>query len=217
MECREAIPNLVECARARVAPGGNVQEHLAKCERCAERWDAECELASHLRQMRLMAAPRRSGAASRADLMRQFSARHWRLVHPAWGIGLAAAAGLLIVMATLRAPLPTSTPRHASPAMGAWLASNSWTYEPSSETYSAQDEGFTAVPYVPPPDPGERLSVMHAELYPAALTTLGVSIDPAMMTSNGNGTIHADVVVGEDGLPRAIRLERGDQRDGSDF
>jgi len=37
------------------------------------------------------------------------------------------------------------------------------------------------------------------------------------MTLNGNGTIHADVVVGEDGLPRAIRLERGDHPDGSDF
>jgi hypothetical protein len=44
-----------------------------------------------------------------------------------------------------------------------------------------------------------------------------VSIDPAMMASNGNGTIHADVVVGEDGLPRAIRLEQRDQPDGFDF
>jgi hypothetical protein len=58
---------------------------------------------------------------------------------------------------------------------------------------------------------------MHAELYPAALTNLGVSIDPAMMAANGNGTIRADVVVGEDGLPRAIRLERADQPEGSDF
>jgi hypothetical protein len=217
MECREAIPDLVECARARLAPRGDVQEHLARCERCAERWEAECELASHLRQMRLMASTRRSSGASREDLMRQFSARHWRLVHPAWGIGLAAAAGLLIVMATLRAPSVISTPRHTSPAMGAWLASNSWSYEPSADIYSAQDDGYVAIPYVPPPDPGERLSVMHAELYPAALTTLGVSIDSAMMASNGNGSIHADVVVGEDGLPRAIRVERGDQPDGSDF
>ena len=216
MECREAIPDLVECARARLAPRLDVQEHVSRCERCAERWEAECELASHLRQMRLMASTRRSGAASRADLMRQFSARHWRLVHPAWGVCLAAAAGLLIVLATLRAPV-ISTQRHAVPAMGAWLASNSWSYEPSADLYSAQDDSYVAVPYVPPPDPGERLSVMHAELYPAALTTLGVSIDPVLMASNGNGTIHADVVVGEDGLPRAIRLERVDQPDSSDF
>jgi hypothetical protein len=167
--------------------------------------------------MRLMASARRSSAASRADLMRQFSARHWRVVHPAWGIGLAAAAGLLIVLATLRPPSLAPAPHQASPAMGGWLASNSWNYEISADVYSAQDEGFFAVPYVPAPDPGERLSVMHAELYPAALTTLGVSIDPAMMASNGNGTIHADVVVGEDGLPRAIRLEQRDQPDGFDF
>jgi hypothetical protein len=167
--------------------------------------------------MRLMASTRRSSDASRADLMRQFSARHWRLVHPAWGIGLAAAAGLLIMLATLRGPSLAPKTHDASPATGAWLASNSWTYEPSADSYSAQDEGYVAVPYVPPPDPGERLSIMHAELYPAALTTLGVSIDPAMMAANGNGTIHADVVVGEDGLPRAVRVGRGDQPDGSDF
>lgn len=217
MECREAIPGIVECARARKQPNGALGGHLALCQECQERWEAECELTSHLRRMRVMAAGRRSSAASRADLMRQFSARHWRLVHPAWGVGLAAAAGLLIVMATLRAPSLMSRPHHVSPAMGAWLASNSWSYEPATDAYSGQDDDYVPVPYVPPPDPGERLSVMHAELYPAALTTLGVSIDPAMMASNGNGTIHADVVVGEDGLPRAIRVERGDQPGGSDF
>lgn len=217
MECREAIPGIVECARARRELRGALAGHVASCQPCQERWEAERELASHFRQMRLTASTRRSSAASRADLMRQFSARHWRLVHPAWGIGLAAAAGLLIVLATLRGPSLGPAPHHASPATGAWLSSNSWSYELSADAYSAQDEGYVAVPYVPPPDPGERLSVMHAELYPAALTTLGVSIDPAMMAANGNGIIHADVVVGEDGLPRAIRLERGDHPDGSDF
>jgi len=217
MECREAIPEIVEGARGRLEPGAALNGHLATCHACCERWEMECELASHLRRMRLMCSVRRSSAASRADLMRQFSGRHWRLVHPAWGIGLAAAAGLLIVLATLHAPSLVPIAHQASPAAGAWLTSNSWSYEVATDAYYAQDEGYLAVPYMPPPDPGERLSVMHAELYPAALTTLGVSIDPAMMTSNGNGTIHADVVVGEDGLPRAIRLERGDHPDGSDF
>jgi len=217
MECREAIPEIVEGARGRLEPGAALNGHLATCHACCERWEMECELASHLRRMRLVCSVRRSSAASRADLMRQFSARHWRLVHPAWGIGLAAAAGLLIVLATLHAPSLAPASHQASPAAGAWLTSNSWSYEVATDAYYAQDDGYLAVPYMPPPDPGERLSVMHAELYPAALTTLGVSIDAAMMTLNGNGTIHADVVVGEDGLPRAIRLERGDHPDGSDF
>lgn len=217
MECREAIPEMVERARERLEPGSALNGHFAICQACCERWETERELASHLRRIRLMASGRRSSAASRADLMRQFSARHWRLVHPAWGIGLAAAAGLLIALATLHAPSLAPTSRQSSPAEGAWLTSNSWSYEVATDAYYAQDGGYLAVPYMPPPDPGERLSVMHAELYPAALTTLGVSIDSAIMASNGNGTIHADVVVGEDGLPRAIRLERGDHPDGSDF
>jgi hypothetical protein len=98
--------------------------------------------------------------------------------------------------------------------MGVWLSSNSLSFEPSADVYSAQEEEeYVQVPYLPPPVPGERLSVMHAELYPLALTTLGVSIDLATMASNGNGTVHADVVVGEDGLPRAVRLDRGDRPD----
>jgi hypothetical protein len=217
MDCREAVAQIVETARKGLALKGALKMHLACCARCTERWESECELASHLSRMRTMASRRSSSPAMRSDLMRQFSARHWRLVHPAWAIGLAAAAGLLIVLATLKGPFLFTKPLHSTPAMGAWLSSNSRSFEPSADLYSAQDEEYLQVPYVPPPVPGERLSVMHAELYPSALTTLGVSIDPAAMVANGNGTVHADVVVGEDGLPRAVRLERGDRSDEADF
>jgi hypothetical protein len=217
MDCKEAVAGIVETARKGAAMEGALRIHAASCVRCAERWEAECELTSHLRRMRASASRRRSSPAARNDLMRQFSARHWRPVHPAWGIGLAAAAGLFIVLATLKGPFFLTKPHDSPPAMGVWLSSNSLSFEPSADVYSAQDEEYVQVPYLPPPVPGERLSVMHAELYPAALTTLGVSIDPATMAANGNGTVHADVVVGEDGLPRAVRLERGDHPDEADF
>src|SRR5579885_1050888 len=139
MECREAISELVECARANRAPDGAAGGHLASCQACRERWEAECELASHFRRMRMMASARRSSAASRADLMRQFSARHWRLVHPAWGIGLAAAAGLLIALAMLRGPSTAPGRQHPAPATGAWLTANSSSYEVSADEYSVQD------------------------------------------------------------------------------
>jgi hypothetical protein len=218
MDCKQAVAGIVEAARKGAAMKGALQMHAASCTSCAGRWEAECELASHLRRMRAMASRRRSSPASRNDLMRQFSARHWRLVHPAWGIGLAAAAGLLIVLATLKGPFLFTKPHHSPPVMGVWLSSNSLSFEPSADVYSAQDEEeYVQVPYLPPPVPGERLSVMHAELYPSALTTLGVSIDLATIAANGNGTVHADVVVGEDGLPRAVRLDRGDRPDEADF
>lgn len=221
MNCREAAPEIIETARAGSGLAGALKRHLESCGACAERWELEREVSSHLQLLRAAPAGARSSRASRNDLMRQFSARHWRLVHPAWGIGLAAAAGLVIVFATVRGPLqPVSTKEPAPPAMGAWFSAISSTFEPSPDQYypdTSQAEGYVAVPYAPPLAPGERLSVMQAELYPAALTSLGVNVDPVMLASNGSATIHADVVVGEDGLPRAVRLDRSDGTDSTNY
>jgi hypothetical protein len=150
--------------------------------------------------------------------MRQYSDRHWRIIHPAWGMGLAVAAALLITIAMFRGPLSFGPakqhrPGSVAPAIGAWLASGSWSVEPATDSWS--EDGYTPVPYTPPLAPGERLSVMHAELYPAALTTLGVSVDTAEIPA-ATATVHADVVIGEDGLPRAVRLERTGQT-GADY
>jgi len=215
MDCTRAVSEMIEAARRRAQPDGGLEEHMESCPRCAERWQLEDELASHLRLLRITASGSRSSLGSREDLMRQFTARHWRLVHPAWGVGLAAAAALLIAMGTLRGPLfNAGKPQPAPPPMGAWLSANAWSIEPSPDFDTTQDEGYTAVPYAAPLAPGERLSVMRAELYPAVLATLGVNIDPAVLAASETPTVLADVVVGEDGLPRAVRLTRADEAGG---
>ncbi len=219
MDCKDAVRSVVESARSGREAPGIIRAHLSRCAECAERAELERELSSHLGRMRTSGPARRSSRQSRDELMRQFSARHWRLVHPAWGIGLAASAALLIVLGAISGPLLRTRTPHAPPAIGAWLASSSSSVEPSADFYSAQlaqEEGYTPVPYAPPLAAGERLSVMHAELYPAALTSLGVSIDPAEISMNAAGTVHADVVVGEDGLPRAVRLEQNGHSDGTE-
>lgn len=223
MECKDAVAFIVEAVRSGREMPRMPRLHITRCAACSEREELERELASHFSLLREAASGRRSSPQSRAsrqlrkdELMRQFSARHWRLVHPAWGIGLAAAAALLIVLGTVRGPLLHSRAPHVPPAIGVWLSSDSWSVEPSADAYSAQDEGYVPVPYAPPLAPGERLSVMHAELYPAALTNLGVTVDPAEIAASGN-TVSADVVVGEDGLPRAVRVDRAERADGGQF
>jgi hypothetical protein len=70
-----------------------------------------------------------------------------------------------------------------------------------AESGSAEDSGFVAVPYAPPLAAGEFVSVVRAQLEPAALARLGILVDSAY-----GSEIPADIVVGEDGVPRAVRV-----------
>jgi hypothetical protein len=71
----------------------------------------------------------------------------------------------------------------------------------SNDASALSSDDFIAVPYTPPLAPGEIVRVMHADLYPEALASMGVEVDPSWVDR-----LPADVVVGEDGLPRAVRI-----------
>jgi hypothetical protein len=71
----------------------------------------------------------------------------------------------------------------------------------SSDASALSSDDFIAVPYTPPLAPGEMVRVVHADLDPDALASMGVEVDPSWA-----GQLPADVVVGEDGLPRAVRI-----------
>jgi hypothetical protein len=62
-------------------------------------------------------------------------------------------------------------------------------------------DDFIAVPYTPPLAPGEMVRVVHTNLYPEALASMGMAVNPLWA-----GNLAADVVEGEDGLPRAVRI-----------
>jgi hypothetical protein len=61
---------------------------------------------------------------------------------------------------------------------------------------------FTAIPYVAPPAPYERTEVKRMDVPLAALLAAGIHL---RATTTG-GTVRADVLVGQDGRPLAIRL-----------
>ena len=74
-------------------------------------------------------------------------------------------------------------------------------YEASTDASGLSSDEFIAVPYTPPLAQGELVRVVHADLDPDALASMGIDIDPAWA-----GNVPADVVVGEDGIPRAVRI-----------
>ncbi len=190
------------------------------CTRCAERWDAERGLSDQFGAMRAEAAARTADNpwrdAKRKDLMRQFAAydfagQHRKAVARSWGLGLAAAAA--VVLAVFAGQI-AGTRWHRSPAPAIEASAdgfNSSDSESSGAEFSGDaaelsSDDFIAVPYTPPLAQGELVRVVHADLVPAALASLGIDVDPAR-----SGDVPADVVIGEDGIPRAVRITDGSQ------
>jgi hypothetical protein len=213
MTCVERIAELVECARYETKPGRILQAHLSDCTRCAERWEVERQLTDRFRSIRSAA-----GEWAAPDGQREFLLSRFAFAQPArklrwaslrswtWALGAAAALLLAIYAGHL---VGTRVPRSHSPAVRTHLVRPNQTvlYEASSDASALSSDDFIAVPYAPPLAQGEIVRVVHTDLYPEALASLGIGVDPL-----SDGDTPADVVVGEDGLPRAVRITEAAQQ-----
>ena len=150
--------------------------------------ESQRELAAAMKDLRRAAAGERSSAASRELLMQEFDARKVKVMTPRWYWGLAAAAALLFGI-VLGPEAMTRLHRVTAVNMVA------------NDTADGDSDGFIAVPFAPPLADGEMMRIVHTELNPAALASLGVSVDPAWTTQ-----LPADLLLGEDGMPRAVRV-----------
>jgi hypothetical protein len=193
MDCKEWMFEAVEGARTGAPPRRDLAEHLAACTRCAARWETEVELNRGLAAVRDAASRLRSTDSARARLMAAFDER--RLAVAArrrfvWA--LAATAALLLVALWIvpskgrpRAPIP-----QLDDAVEELLAGN----------------GFVPVPYAPPLAQGEIVEVVRMDLTPAAFARMGFVVQPPF-----GSELTADLMVGQDGLPRAVRLVETDK------
>lgn len=82
-------------------------------------------------------------------------------------------------------------------------------YSPSAQTtaapndsYYAAPPGFVALPYAQSGVPLEEAVIVRVEVHPAELTMLGMPVTSSQMS----GRISADLLVGQDGVARAVRL-----------
>jgi len=134
-------------------------------------------------------ATRRPPQAVREALLQEFDRRQrvkrWNWLR--W-VPIPAAA-VLAVVALVNAPHRLSV-KPVQPAVSA-----------AALPADASDEGFVEVPYAPPLAPGEFVSVVRQELEPAALVRMGLPTNGL-----GDAPVMADVVMGEDGFPRAVRV-----------
>jgi hypothetical protein len=211
MTCSQRIVELVECARHQAEPDRELRRHLTSCADCRERWDRERQLTSQLRIMRRRVEALGSPNAGRKSLMREFSQKHKRKTAYAWVWGLTAAAALLLAgwlgHAAGKRPHGVRTEQAAVYEASASLNSLSLSGVSLSNDASAlSNDDFIAVPFTPPLATGELVTMVHTDMYPEALASLGVEVDPSWP-----GDLPVDVVVGEDGLPRAVRITENNQ------
>jgi hypothetical protein len=200
--CNEWTAELVEYARSSIRerqPGRELRTHLALCESCRERWDAELLLTSHFERIRNRTAAFRSRESRGEELAREIVRRHKVRTIRSWGLAMGAAAALVLaVLLGYAAGQMRKAPVHNLRQSAVFDSGDILSMDASA----LSSDDFVAVPYTPPLAQGEMVRVVHAELYPDALANMGVSVDPAYSF----GRVPADVVVGEDGLPRAVRI-----------
>jgi hypothetical protein len=213
MTCAERIVELVECARHEMKPGRGLQAHLSDCARCAERWEAERQLTDRFRSIRTAAQNYPLPVEQRQLLQARFALTYSatqprRAVRGSWTWGLGAAAALLLAIYAGHLAGTRVRPRQSPAVRTHEIRSNQTVlYEVSSDASALSSDDFIAVPYAPPLAQGEIVRVVHTDLYPEALASLGIGVDPLSA-----GDTPADVVVGEDGTPRAVRITEAAQQ-----
>jgi hypothetical protein len=198
--CKEQAV-LIECARRGLNPDATLQAHLSVCSECEERWQAELALTEQFRGMRAQAMAADAASQARRDLraaalMRKVEQRkpilEFRSRPLTWALS-AAAAVLLAIGVGYGAGARARTHVVRNP--------QSVIYEASADL-SGSD--FIAIPYALPLVPGEVIDIEHSDLGPQDLVSMGLSAIGIDMDDDAD--VSADVVVGQDGFPRAVRI-----------
>jgi hypothetical protein len=143
-------------------------------------------------RLRAAAAARRPAGELRDRLLDEFNALHAkRRFQPRWAL-VAAAASLIVAALSLSWRL---SPISAGDAV---VAQTEW-----EQLAGSADGEFVAVPYAPPLAPGESVDVVRTQLDSRALERMGVNV---ALASAASAEVNADLVLGQDGLPRAVRV-----------
>lgn len=222
MKCREFAAVVHDLARQRELDppvAAIAREHAENCPSCGFRLAEAENLAKLLHtasaEERQLEAPPALEASLLNAFRRETSARRrvrgrrifgWRLA-AAWAGAAAVLAVCAFVVLVSRAPdrgTPTSvrgtTPAPAAAAMQ--TAANESAQLPASSSQTSLTSGFVPVPYAGSLGPSGAAVVVRVRLPRSSLAELGYPVNEIPSQE----TVQADLVVGEDGWPRAVRI-----------
>jgi hypothetical protein len=230
MTCARFESDLVDRARgAQIAAdrAGALDRHLRHCTRCAARFDREQALSAGLRRLAedTIAAP--IDPAKERRLLAAFDSRRAaptpRHMRPAAAAALLVAAATLVWIVAGRNrgvdPRP-ATPRSAAttqapstvPAVGdveprtpSTVVKRERARRPGAARPRADDTRFVMLPGVDDLPPFESGQLMRVPLAASLVASLGLRPRRPL---GDDGVVQTDVLVGQDGYARAVRLVR---------
>ncbi|MGD0867911.1 MAG: hypothetical protein ABSB88_00045 [Bryobacteraceae bacterium] len=194
--------------------------HLAECAACAARWDRQQALQAGLRLvsagMRGEVAPPRVEAGLVAAFRSQArfergrassyspSSYSWWPPVLTWASAAAATVVLAVVLMHGSRPVPASIAPVSAPhriAPPAVESADAAVDRVEEDSYGA-DNDFIPVPNAARIEPNEDVHLVRVEATRSAMMALGVVVS----AENASDTVVADVVLGSDGMARAVRL-----------
>jgi hypothetical protein len=204
--CNEQTGALIECARLGRNPDATLLAHLSVCATCEERWRSELALTEQFRGMRAQAMAADAASQARRDLRAAALLRKVEERKPVTILPLRAPTGNSIwVLAAAAAVLLAVGVGYGA---GARARRSHVVRNPQSVIYEASADlsggDFVAIPYALPLVPGEVVDIEQASLGPQDLLSMGLTAMGLDVDDDAN--VAADVVVGQDGFPRAVRI-----------
>lgn len=181
--------------------------HVKECARCAGLIERQRLLASGLRtmadDMRAVAAPPRLEANLIETFRREMApagARGFRIRWiPLFSWAAAAAAVVAMgVWVSAPRPHPAVPAAHHSPATAVELA--------AFTDDGADDDGFIPLPNAERVGPNDDVNVVRMELPRSAMLVVGLDVSPERVSE----PVQAEVMLGADGLARAVRFMDAD-------
>ncbi len=219
VNCRELEGALIEMARhgsLQAMADSALTSHLETCVACTRALDRQLRLSAAAgllaRESSYLSAPLNVERAllEKLDFRQRLQRR--RVAYALAGGALAASLAVIWLLAekpAVQTHVASKAPIAQQAAMNTEVAPE---IPPTASTARHrfkkvkrpvdEEQPFIAIPYTPPLDPWERADVMHTEMPVGQLVAAGFSVgmvDP-------DARVQADVLVGQDGRARAIRL-----------
>ncbi|HWB87290.1 MAG TPA: hypothetical protein VG675_24320 [Bryobacteraceae bacterium] len=189
--------------------------HLEVCRACAAQWGGQKALAAGLRALADQASARTAPSRVEARLRTAFrgetgggewkEARSWWQPVLSWSPAAAAVVGLALLLAYARRP--ETPPKEAAPAVrmaAEQIPSLALSELLDSDDAAAAGSDFIPLPYASRIGPNDDLNLVRVELPRSAMAPLGIPESAAGAAE----MVEADLVLGPDGMARAIRFVR---------
>lgn len=217
MTCRDFEADIVELARG-VEIGADAAErlhqHLEQCPACTARLARERQLTAALKAMDRAQPSSEGAAAIEAELLAAFAAQQTATMRqpaaprpaparPQMRAWLAAAAVIVLAVAAWQAAArwPSSTERAGAVEPGPVRSASNAEARPVPAA-NRQVLQFVALPTAVGLPALESGRIVRVEVPAADLPAYGFVLEP----QPAGGAVEADVLVGQDGQPRAIRF-----------